>query len=153
MVRVTGFDHLVLIVSDVEQSLEWYRGFLGLDGVRVEEWRAGQAPFPSVRVDATTIIDFVPRPTAQGDDADRPPGGTPDGVGRNLDHICLVVEAEDLSGLGTPVGRFGARGEGTSVYLQDPDGYTVELRHYGERAEGGSAGQHSDGTGAAATGH
>ena len=60
MVRVTGFDHLVLVVDDVERSLQWY-GELGLEPVRVEEWRAGKVPFPSLRVDATTIIDFIPR--------------------------------------------------------------------------------------------
>ena len=116
-VRVTGFDHLVLAVADVERSLAWYCGELGLAEVRVEDWRAGKAPFPSARVDAGTIIDFIPR----GEASD----------GKNLDHICLVVEPTDLSALGRPVGRFGARGDGTSVYIEDPDGNTVELRFYG----------------------
>src|SRR3954447_12594858 len=118
-IRVTGLDHLVLSVGDVERSLAWYQGFLGLEGVRVEEWREGKAPFPSVRVDASTIIDFVPRHGDSGSVA-------------NLDHLCLVVEPVDLSALGEAGPRFGARGVGTSVYIQDPDGNTVELRHYGE---------------------
>src|SRR4051794_34661844 len=88
-VKVTGFDHLVLAVVDIERSLAWYCRELGLEGVRVDEWRAGEAPFPSVRVNATTIIDFVPR--ANG----APPNGA-----KNLDHICLVVEPADLSALG-----------------------------------------------------
>ena len=117
-IRVTGFDHLVLAVADVERSLAWYQDFLGLEGVRVDEWREGKAPFPSVRVDASTIIDFIPR----RDDSDR---------GSNLDHLCLVVEPADLSSLGDTGPRYGARGVGTSVYIQDPDGNTVELRHYG----------------------
>jgi catechol 2,3-dioxygenase-like lactoylglutathione lyase family enzyme len=117
-IRVTGFDHLVLAVADVERSLAWYQDFLGLEGVRVDEWREGNAPFPSVRVDASTIIDFIPR----RDDSDR---------GSNLDHLCLVVEPADLSSLGDTGPRYGARGIGTSVYIQDPDGNTVELRHYG----------------------
>jgi catechol 2,3-dioxygenase-like lactoylglutathione lyase family enzyme len=29
-----------------------------------------------------------------------------------------------------PVRRYGARGEGLSVYIRDPDGLVVELRHY-----------------------
>jgi len=119
-VKVSGFDHLVLAVADVERSLAWYCGELGLDGVRVDEWRAGQAPFPSVRVDATTIIDFIPR--AKGGEA---------GGAKNLDHICLVVEPADLSGLGETGPRYGAQGVGTSVYIEDPDGNVVELRHYG----------------------
>jgi catechol 2,3-dioxygenase-like lactoylglutathione lyase family enzyme len=116
MVRVTGFDHLVLVVADVEKSLAWYCGFLGLEEVRVEEWRRGDAPFPSARVNDATIIDFVPR-------GERP-------AGANVDHICLVVEPTDLSTLGTGGPRFGARGIGTSVYIEDPDGNTVELRYY-----------------------
>ena len=49
-----------------------------------------------------------------------------------IDHICLVVEPADLSELGEPGPRYGARGVGTSVYITDPDGNTVELRHYGK---------------------
>jgi catechol 2,3-dioxygenase-like lactoylglutathione lyase family enzyme len=40
-VQVTGFDHLVLAVADVERSLAWYTGVLGLAGERVAEWRRG----------------------------------------------------------------------------------------------------------------
>lgn len=124
-VRIIGFDHLVFVVDDVERSLAWY-GELGLEPVRVEEWRAGKAPFPSMRIDATTIIDFIPRGGQVVADTS--------GVGRprNVDHICLVVEATDLSHLGEPGPRYGAQGDGTSVYINDPDGNTVELRYYGQ---------------------
>ena len=124
-VQVIGFDHLVLAVSDVERSLSWYMGALGLPGVRVEEWRRGEVPFPSVRVSPVTIIDVIPR----GDDAG----------GRNVDHLCLVVEPTDLVAwaesaglkiLDGPDQRFGAQGVATSIYVHDPDGNTVELRHY-----------------------
>lgn len=122
-IRVKDFDHLVLNVEDVERSLEFYCGPLGLTPVRVAEWRAGDVPFPSVRVNATTIIDLLGRPRAES----------------NVDHICLVVEPLDwreviASGTFTvlegPVGRYGARGEAQSVYVRDPDGNTVELRWY-----------------------
>ncbi|MBU8861902.1 MULTISPECIES: VOC family protein, partial [unclassified Micromonospora] len=79
LVTVTGFDHLVLSVSDVERSLDFYCATLGLAPVRVDRWRAGEVPFPSVRVDAGTIIDLV-----RGE-----PGGS------NVDHFCLVVEPVD----------------------------------------------------------
>src|SRR2546423_1416378 len=117
MVRVTGFDHVVFVVADVERSLAWYCGFLGLEGVRVDEWRARQGAVPPARLPPTAVIDFVAR-------------GDGDSVGRNVDHICLVVEPADLRELGEPGPRFGAQGMGTSVYLTDPDGNTVELRHY-----------------------
>ncbi|WP_327679166.1 VOC family protein [Kitasatospora sp. NBC_00458] len=126
-VRVKAFDHLVLNVGDVERSLEFYAGLLGLEPVRVDEWRAGQAPFPSIRITPETIIDLT---------------GGPRG-GSNVDHICLTVDPLDWqevidSGVFTvlegPVPRYGARGTATSVYVQDPDGNTVELRWYPEDA-------------------
>jgi catechol 2,3-dioxygenase-like lactoylglutathione lyase family enzyme len=125
-VSVSAFDHLVLRCVDVERTLEWYVDRLGLAAIAVDEWRRGDAPFPSVRVNAETIIDLVASP-----------GGIPD-EGR-LDHICLVIEAIDLAALvasgefdvtAGPVRRSGARGVGTSVYVRDPDGLLVELRHY-----------------------
>jgi catechol 2,3-dioxygenase-like lactoylglutathione lyase family enzyme len=123
MVRVVGFDHLVLVVTDVERALAFYAGELGLEGLRVEEWRRGEVPFASVRVDEGTIIDLL--------------AGEPDG--RNVDHLCLVIEATDLAELAAsgrfevvmgPMRVFGARGYGESVYVRDPDGNTVELRTY-----------------------
>ncbi|MET9410130.1 VOC family protein [Streptomyces sp. NPDC002935] len=125
--RVKAFDHLVLNVEDVERSLGFYTGLLGLAPVRLAEWRAGQVPFPSVRITAETIIDLVDGPRGES----------------NVDHICLTVEPLDwdeviASGsftvLDGPVDRFGARGTATSVYVQDPDGNTVELRWYPQDA-------------------
>ncbi|GAA3646003.1 VOC family protein [Nonomuraea antimicrobica] len=126
--RVKAFDHLVLNVRDVERSLEFYSGTLGLQEERVAEWRAGQVSFPSVRVNESTIIDLLHRPRG----------------GSNVDHICLVVDPLDWqqvidSGVFTvlegPVGRSGARGVAQSVYVRDPDGNTVELRWYPQDAE------------------
>ncbi|MGW0502787.1 VOC family protein [Micromonospora sp. NPDC003241] len=127
-VRVTGFDHVVLNVADVERSLDFYCGVLGLAPVRVAQWRAGQVPFPSVRVSPETIIDLVRQ----------------DRGGANVDHFCLVVAPLDWqqvidSGVFTivegPVGRFGARGDAVSVYVRDPDGNSVELRTYPQDAK------------------
>lgn len=120
---ITGLDHIVLVCSDVERTLTWYCDLLGLEATRVDEWRSGEVPFPSVRVDAGTIIDLIP--------------GVP--VDGRLDHFCLVVDPTDLDAIAVsgeftvvdgPVRRFGARGEGTSLYVRDPDGTVVELRHY-----------------------
>jgi catechol 2,3-dioxygenase-like lactoylglutathione lyase family enzyme len=123
MIRVTGMDHIVLVVSDVERSLAWYMGELGLEGDRVEQWRAGELLFPSVRVNEGTIIDLLVGERGE----------------TNLDHLCLVIEPTDLAALAAS-GRFdvvdghdtryGARGDGTSLYVRDPDGNVVELRHY-----------------------
>jgi catechol 2,3-dioxygenase-like lactoylglutathione lyase family enzyme len=122
-VTVVGLDHVVLTVEDEERSLAFYCGELGLEPLRVDQWRRHEAPFPSVRVDATTIIDLLGAPR----------------TGENVDHVCLVVapvdfEAIKASGrfavLDGPARRFGARGEGTAVYISDPDGNVIELRYY-----------------------
>lgn len=126
--RVKDFDHLVLAVQDVERALAFYCGPLGLEPVRVDAWRAGDAPFPSVRISPSTIIDLVV-------------GNA--GGGSNVDHICLVVEPLDwqevidsgrFTVLEGPVGRYGARGVAQSIYVEDPDGNTVELRWYPQDA-------------------
>jgi catechol 2,3-dioxygenase-like lactoylglutathione lyase family enzyme len=126
MAKATALDHLVLVVDDVERSLTWYSGHLGLAEVRVEEWRAGQVPFPSLRVDEHTIIDFIAH------------GPTEAGQRGHLDHICFVVDQDDLAELRRSPAlvideegeRFGARGIAHSIYVTDPDGLTVEVRAY-----------------------
>jgi len=119
-----GFDHLVLITADVERSLAFYLDELGMEPVRVEEWRRGEVFFPSVRLNESSILDMMQ--------------GTPDG--KNVDHICLVIEAVDLGALAEtgrfdvvsgPAELFGARGQGQALYVRDPDGNVIELRHYG----------------------
>lgn len=124
LVNVTAFDHLVLRCADIERTLAWYLDRLGLAPVRVDEWRNRLAPFPSARVNDDTIIDLISGPIDDG----------------RLDHICLVIDPVDLAALAAsgefdvvegPVTRSGARGDGTSLYVRDPDGLVVELRHYG----------------------
>jgi catechol 2,3-dioxygenase-like lactoylglutathione lyase family enzyme len=130
-VTVTGIDHVVFRVADVERAIAFYVDTLGLAPERVDEWRAGEVPFPSVRVDATTIIDLLPRELASdGDGGPRVP---------NVDHVCLVVEPCDLGAVGDsgtfdvvggPAELFGAQGRGIGLYVRDPDGNVLELRHY-----------------------
>jgi catechol 2,3-dioxygenase-like lactoylglutathione lyase family enzyme len=124
MVKVVGLDHIVLRVADVERSLAWYRDELGLEPERVDEWRRGEVLFPSVRIDGTTVVDLLK--------AER--------SGENMDHVCVVIAPEDLDALKAS-GRFdvvtgpsrvcGAQGDGLGLYVRDPDGNVVELRHYG----------------------
>ncbi|MET0662526.1 MAG: VOC family protein [Ilumatobacteraceae bacterium] len=122
-IRVTELDHIVLCCADVERTLAWYTDVLGLAPVRLDEWQQGEAPFPSVRINDGTIIDLVP-------------GATVDG---RLDHFCVVIEPTDLDAVARsgrfevvdgPVTRYGARGNGTSLYVRDPNGALVEVRHY-----------------------
>jgi catechol 2,3-dioxygenase-like lactoylglutathione lyase family enzyme len=146
VVEVTAFDHLVLRCADVEVTLAWYVDVLGLEPVRVDEWRREAAPFPSVRVSPDTIIDLIPggsppSPTvaAEGESSESlEPSAAAGGLPR-LDHLGLLLEPPDLEApaesrpshvVDGPSVRFGARGLGTSLYVLDPDGLTVELRHY-----------------------
>jgi catechol 2,3-dioxygenase-like lactoylglutathione lyase family enzyme len=122
-VQVSGFDHLVLRVADVERSLAWYGERLGLASERVEEWRRGEVLFPSLRIDASTVVDLL----------------AGERTGENVDHICLVVEGFDPEAATTsgdwevvmgPMEVWGARGIGASLYVRDPDSNVVELRCY-----------------------
>ena len=122
-VTVLDIDHIVLNCANIETTLAWYVEQLGLAPVRVDEWRGGTAPFPSVRVNPHTIVDLIEGDTSSG----------------RLDHFCLVIEPTDLDRLALsgrfdvvdgPGPRFGARGDGTSIYVRDPDGAVVELRYY-----------------------
>jgi catechol 2,3-dioxygenase-like lactoylglutathione lyase family enzyme len=123
MVRAATLDHLVLVVADVERTMAWYQEHLGLDPMRLDEWRAGEVFFPSLRVTPETIIDVVPGH---------------DGARGHLDHLCFVVDADELSEVRERSGlviedegeRFGARGMASSIYVRDPDGLLVELRAY-----------------------
>jgi catechol 2,3-dioxygenase-like lactoylglutathione lyase family enzyme len=122
-VTVIELDHIVLNVADVDRSIAFYCDELGLAGERIEAWRRQEVFFPSVRVNAGTILDLLQ--TAR--------------TGANVDHFCLVVAPTDFDALKAsgrfevvdgPDRRFGARGDGTSLYIRDPDGNTVELRYY-----------------------
>ncbi len=130
MSRITAIDHIVLKSSDVERSLAFYTDALGLEPLRVEEWRKGEVRFPSVRISGATIIDLFP--------TDDPSGPS---EGQQLDHFCLVLERGGLDevlakvesfGLepGPKQSRWGAQGRGESSYVAGPEGVTIELRHY-----------------------
>ncbi len=130
MLRISGLDHIVLNVSDVERSLAFYEQVLGMQAERVEAWRRGELRFPSVRVNEGTIVDLVHSP---GERAERH---------LNLAHFCLVTDAEDLDAVAKeltaagvtievgPAVRSGARGNALSIYFRDPDDNLIEVRTY-----------------------
>ena len=134
-IKITEMDHIVLNVSDIERSLTFYTEVLGLKGERVEEFRSGKVGFPSVRINDGTIIDLFPIQRAAPLEENKKNSA-------NLNHFCLVVGADDFSGITEylaankiairegPVSRWGARGRATSVYFLDPDGNEVEIRCY-----------------------
>lgn len=130
-----ALDHVVLEVRDVEETVAFYRDVLGLEPVRLDEWRRGEAPFASGRVTDETIIDFFPRKMWG---SKRTP--------RNPNHLCFTLSRNDVQALrerlarrGIPILResprnYGARGWGVSLYIEDPDGITLEARYYEDGA-------------------
>jgi len=133
LVKVREMDHIVLRVKDVDKSLHFYTEVLGLKPERVEQFKAGAVRFPSVRLNDDTIIDLFPSPDMEPIDRNAP---------RNQDHFCMVIEPTDLDTLkrefqamgieiqAGPGPRWGAHGNGTSLYLYDPDDNIIELRYY-----------------------
>jgi catechol 2,3-dioxygenase-like lactoylglutathione lyase family enzyme len=129
------FDHIVINVVDIDKMLRFYTEVLQLQGERLEEFAAGQVPFPSVRLSADSIIDLFPKEMWQR--------YSPDEVCRpNLNHFCLATDEAgadslrqrlSLNGIDLaegPVKRWGAHGTGTSIYFLDPEGNTIEVRYY-----------------------
>ena len=131
-------DHIVLNVRDVEGAVRFYTEVVGLSAERLDAYRQGKAPFPSVRVGPETVIDFLPPSWWQTG------GGGADANARpNMAHFCLAVSREDWGALMVklethgvtvhtgPITRWGARGDGVSIYFCDPEGNEVEVRYYG----------------------
>ena len=75
-VKISGIDHLVINVADTERAMCWYRDRLGFQPERYEEWKSGDAPFLSMRVNDSTVIDLLE--TARS--------------GENVDHISFLVD-------------------------------------------------------------
>ncbi len=128
-------DHIVLNMEDDEKMITFYSKVLMLPTERLEEYNAGKVPFPSARLNADTIIDLFPKKLWQK--------SVPAGQGReNLNHFCIALNKEDWEDLHRrleangvniqegPVLRWGAHGNGMSIYFLDPEGNLIEARHY-----------------------
>jgi glyoxylase I family protein len=130
MFRVVQLDHLVLRVRDLRAMLRFYTEVLGCTLERTQE----ELGLYQVRAGAS-LIDLVTVDGRLG----RAGGAAPGPEGRNLDHFCLRIEPFDGEALrawlvgrgaepGEVVQRYGAEGEGPSLYLSDPEGNMVELK-------------------------
>jgi len=132
-------DHVVVWVEDPLQALSFYCDVLGLPGVRVEEFRAGTAPFPSVRVCEDSILDLMPRVGAPFVNELTQVAGS---AGHPLNHVCFALSGPELAALrgrldaaGVPIAgetprSFGALGYARAFYFRDPDGNVLEARSY-----------------------
>jgi glyoxylase I family protein len=130
MIHIREIDHIVLRVIDLPRMLGFYTGVLGCtverrqDDIGLVQLRAGRS-----------LVDLVPVDGKLG----RAGGAAPGAQARNVDHFCFRVEPFDavairghLAANGVQAGevesRYGAEGEGPSIYLTDPEGNTVELK-------------------------
>ena len=129
-VKPREIDHVVLRVVDVDAMRAFYCNVLGCTLERVQE-KIGLVQLRAGR----SIVDLVPVASELG----RAGGAAPGREGRNMDHFCLRVDPFDdaairahLQAYGIEAGptgqRFGAEGQGPSIYLTDPEGNGVELK-------------------------
>ncbi|WP_328482579.1 VOC family protein [Streptomyces sp. NBC_00377] len=138
--NTTRLDHVVLWVRDPVAAAEFYAKAVGLEPVRLQEFAAGEEPFPSVRVSEEALLDLMPLSMAER--MTMLPGAA-ESSGHPVNHVCLALPKTGFDALrdrleehAVPVsdvshGSFGARGDATrSFYFRDPDGNVVEARHY-----------------------
>ena len=124
-------DHVVLRVRDLDRSEAFYRALLGCEVVR----RRDDLGLLHLHAGAS-MIDLVAVDGKLG----RRGGAAAGAEGRNLDHLCLRIEPFDEAAIvahlarhgvaphGPAATNFGAEGDGLSLYFDDPDGNTVELK-------------------------
>jgi len=130
MFSIKHIDHLVIRVRHLQPMLDFYLDVIGCSMEKVQEdvglyqLRAG-----------SSLIDFIPVDGPLG----KLGGAAPGSEGRNLDHFCLRIEPFDgdrilefLRARGLQPGkvesRYGADGQGPSIYVTDPEGNVVELK-------------------------
>ncbi len=130
MIQIRHIDHVVLRVVNLDAMIRFYCEALGCtierrqDEIGLVQLRAGAA-----------LVDLVPVDGRLG----RPGGAAPGREGRNVDHICFRVEPFDEAAIraqlaahgvwcGPLESRYGADGMGASIYLDDPEGNTLELK-------------------------
>jgi catechol 2,3-dioxygenase-like lactoylglutathione lyase family enzyme len=122
MIRTHGLTHIHLVVRDLERSLGFYTGVFGMK----EQFRDGPK---MVFLNTPGSGDLV---TLNEDPAETPNAGVCGGIahfgfrladGADLD--AAIAEVEDAGG---KLIRRGEHGPGIPfAYVQDPDGYVIEL--------------------------
>ncbi|MGI9424613.1 MAG: VOC family protein [Hyphomicrobiaceae bacterium] len=129
-ISIQGIDHVVIRANKIDRLIAFYRDVLNCQLEReiadlgLYQLRAGAA-----------LIDIVDAHGKIG----RQSGGPPDPAAANMDHLCVQVApwdaetiAEHLRSHGVEPGdvvtRYGANGNGPSIYISDPEGNSVELK-------------------------
>jgi catechol 2,3-dioxygenase-like lactoylglutathione lyase family enzyme len=132
-VKVSALDHIVINVSDVARTAQWYRDILGME-IRIFEPGAGKAP-------RTTLVFGDQKINVRPRGADKVEWFTAEHEAPGSDDLCFltsstpdqVVAHLTASGVAIeqgPVLKQGARGTLRSVYCRDPDGSLIEISSY-----------------------
>ena len=132
MIEIAGLDHIVLRTSHMGEMLHFYGTVLGCP---VERKLSPELGLVQLRA-GTSLIDLVAVDSELGHIG----GGPPTASDNNMDHFCLQLKSlpeeeisRHLTSHGIKAGpferRYGAQGYGNSIYLNDPEGSTVELRN------------------------
>lgn len=127
---VGGLDHVVIRVRDMARLVAFWRDVLGCEVEKVQD-KLGLTQIRAGR----SLVDLVDVEGKIGRQGGAPPGAE----GRNMDHFCLRVDPFDgaaiqahLKAHGVEAGpieqRYGAEGDGPSLYFTDPEGNTIELK-------------------------
>jgi len=131
-ISVLGLDHLNLRVADLDRSLAFYTRVLGLREVKRNTRQDGTVSLVALRA-GNCVVFLQPSPGYQAPQDDKDSG---------LDHYSLEIEAHDPEALTAhlkahdvpivtgPAKRWGAHGDGTSIYVRDPDNHEIELKQY-----------------------
>jgi glyoxylase I family protein len=129
-IAIRDIDHVVLRATDIARMRAFYCDVLGCTVEKVQD-RIGLVQLRAGR----SLIDLVDVTGELG----RRGGAAPGRDGHNMDHVCLRVEPFDAAAIarhlqehgvtpGEVVSRYGAEGDGPSMYITDPQGNTVELK-------------------------
>lgn len=121
------FDHCVIHVSDWERSNAFYRGVLGADVISRQDggfaYRFGDAQLnlhgPGFRPAQVARLPVQP---GNSDLCFEWLGSIADALAHLARHGVAVEDG--------PMRRFGAKGDGTSIYFRDPDGSLLEFISY-----------------------
>ena len=132
-VRVNALDHLVINVSDVARSADWYAKILGME-IKVFDPGEGRSPRTSLHFGNKKI-------TVRPKGADKVEWFTADHEAAGSDDLCFLtsstpdevvahLKAHGVAIEEGPSKKQGARGTLLSVYCRDPDGSLIEISSY-----------------------
>jgi glyoxylase I family protein len=141
MINIREIDHVVIRARDASRLVRFYCDVLGCsiernqDAIGLVQLRAGRS-----------LIDIVAVEGVLG----RKGGAAPAREGHNMDHVCLRVEPFDADAIRAHLEahgvriedsgvRYGAEGEGFSLYVSDSEGNVVELKGPASRADTGAS--------------